>query len=287
MNSQKWEALITAIDLGSFTRAAERLGYTQSGLTHMMRSLETELGFSVLHRGSFGVRPTEECERILPRVRALLAADRALEAEIGRVREDEHIRVGVCPTVAAPLLPSALVLFRREFPKVTIEIEEASEAMLREGLGTRFDLILIGDGDAYGDRLIPLTEEALLALLPEGDPRCARERLPLRELSGGELLLSDAAIDATRLSEQGISFREGTRLTVATLISMVAHGLGVGLLPAFSLSRELRGVRALPTEPPLCRRTGIVVAEERPRHDAVRRFVSIVKKAAESLGTEV
>ena len=51
MESKKLEALMMAVDLGSFTRAAEVLGYTQSGLTHMMNSLEKEIGFPLLERG--------------------------------------------------------------------------------------------------------------------------------------------------------------------------------------------------------------------------------------------
>lgn len=47
MDTKKLEALLTAVELGSFTRAAEVLGYTQSGLTHMMNSLEKDIGFTV------------------------------------------------------------------------------------------------------------------------------------------------------------------------------------------------------------------------------------------------
>lgn len=63
MESKKLEALLMAVDLGSFTKAAEVLGYTQSGLTHMMNSLEKEVGFTLLERGRSGVRLTEEGER--------------------------------------------------------------------------------------------------------------------------------------------------------------------------------------------------------------------------------
>ena len=56
METKKWEAMVTAVELGSFTRAAERLGVTQSGLTHMMNSLEKEVGFPLLVRDHYGVR---------------------------------------------------------------------------------------------------------------------------------------------------------------------------------------------------------------------------------------
>ena len=65
METKKWEALLTAVELGSFTRAAEKLGCTQSGLTHMMNSLEGEVGFPLLVRDRYGVRLTTAGERLL------------------------------------------------------------------------------------------------------------------------------------------------------------------------------------------------------------------------------
>ena len=58
MDTKKLEALAAAVQYGSFTRAAEALGYTQSGMTHMMNSLERDIGFPVLLRGRGGVRLT-------------------------------------------------------------------------------------------------------------------------------------------------------------------------------------------------------------------------------------
>ena len=69
MESKKLEALMMSVDLGSFTRAAEVLGYTQSGLTHMMNSLEKEIGVPLLERGRGGVRLTPEGERVAPAIR--------------------------------------------------------------------------------------------------------------------------------------------------------------------------------------------------------------------------
>ena len=63
MESKKLEALLMAVDLGSFTKAAEVMGYTQSGLTHMMNSLEREVCFTLLERGRASPR-TESVWRL-------------------------------------------------------------------------------------------------------------------------------------------------------------------------------------------------------------------------------
>ena len=62
MDTKKLEVLAAAVEYGSFTRAAENLGYTQSGLTHMMNSLEKDIGFPVLLRGRQGVRLTLDAD---------------------------------------------------------------------------------------------------------------------------------------------------------------------------------------------------------------------------------
>lgn len=92
MDTKKLEALAAAVEYGSFTRAAENLGYTQSGLTHMMNSLEKDIGFPVLLRGRQGVRLTPAGERIFPLIRNLLDADEALGREIGRINTNREER---------------------------------------------------------------------------------------------------------------------------------------------------------------------------------------------------
>ena len=60
MDSKKLEILMTAADLGSFSKASEIVGYTQSGLTHMMDALEKEIGFPLLQRNHSGITLTEQ-----------------------------------------------------------------------------------------------------------------------------------------------------------------------------------------------------------------------------------
>ena len=86
MNISKYKALLAAVDMGSFSAAANKLGYTQSGLTHMMNALEDELGFSILQRGSWGVKLTSGGERIIPRIRELVNCEDALMNEIELVK---------------------------------------------------------------------------------------------------------------------------------------------------------------------------------------------------------
>ena len=83
METAKIAALLAAAELGSISKAAENLGYTQSGVTHIVNSLEEEAGFPLLMRGNRGVRLTAEGERLAPLMRELVQTADRLEQELG------------------------------------------------------------------------------------------------------------------------------------------------------------------------------------------------------------
>lgn len=83
MDENKLRALLTAVQCGSITKAAAQLDYTQSGMTHMMNKLETELGCRLLERTSHGVKLTVQGEHLLPYVHNVLRACDVLRREAG------------------------------------------------------------------------------------------------------------------------------------------------------------------------------------------------------------
>lgn len=115
MDTKKLEALLTAVELGSFTRAAEVLGYTQSGLTHMMNSLEKDIGFTVLLRGRSGVRLTPAGQRILPLVRDCLTSTAALEREISLINthKEDSVRVAAYESIARQFIHQACEMIEK------------------------------------------------------------------------------------------------------------------------------------------------------------------------------
>lgn len=128
MDTKKLEALAAAVEHGSFTRAAEALGYTQSGMTHMMNSLERDIGFPVLLRGRAGVRLTPAGERIYPLVRQVLSASQALDREITLINshKEDTIRVAAYSSIAMHWLPEVIQQFRRVHPELTVDIQMGS-----------------------------------------------------------------------------------------------------------------------------------------------------------------
>ena len=104
MDSKKLDALLLAIECGSLTAAAEEMGYTQSGLTNMMNSLETELGLTLLSRSKNGVRLTQAGEALLPYMQAAQQETRRLEQAAAALRRHwaETLRLGEAQRGSSP-----------------------------------------------------------------------------------------------------------------------------------------------------------------------------------------
>ena len=115
MDSKKLEILITAVDLGSFSKAAEVVGYTQSGLTHLVDSLEREIGLTLVQRGHSGVSLTKDGEALMPAIREFLRANARLENQISAITEKsaQTIRIAAYASIAMRWMPEILYRFRR------------------------------------------------------------------------------------------------------------------------------------------------------------------------------
>ena len=87
MDSKKFEILMTAVNLGSFSKASEVVGYTQSGLTHLINGLEREIGMKLIRRDHSGISLTEDGEALLPAIREYLSATAKLENQIETITQ--------------------------------------------------------------------------------------------------------------------------------------------------------------------------------------------------------
>ena len=113
MDFKKCEALLAAIDTGSFTKAAEQLHYTPSGISHMMTNLEAELGFPLLYRSKTGVVPTPSALELMPVLREMADCANRFEQISSRINglQTGRLTIGVYTSIApAGCLPSSKLL---------------------------------------------------------------------------------------------------------------------------------------------------------------------------------
>lgn len=280
MDTKKLEALVVSVELGSFTRAAEQLGYTQSGLTHMMNSLEKDIGFTVLVRGRSGVQLTPAGQRIFPLVQECLAGSAALEREISLINshKEDSVRVAAYESIARHWLPEVIQQFRREHPDVTVDIQMGSvDEVYRWVLEDRVDMCFASRQDYNTLDWTSLRDDELLAILPPDYPD-GDNAFPIEFFNGQEFLMPSMGFDKDILrvlNEHGVTpLIRTTQVSDSAVISMVEHGLGVSVLSRLVLRGRQNSVRALPLLPQAFRKLGIAARPRKELRPIVRKFIT-------------
>ena len=286
MESKKLEALLMAVDLGSFTKAAEVLGYTQSGLTHMMNSLEKEVGFTLLERGRSGVRLTEEGERIAPAVREFLQANARLDSVSEQVASSrtEIIRVSAYASIAMHWLPGIIQRFREECPDVDVDIRMADHVdvpyeLLAQG---KMDAILVSPQDEGQYEWVHLADDPMFAVLPKDFDTQGMTAFPLAAFEARDFIMPSQGFDKDIMR---IFNRIGVKPHILptwvddpTVISMVSHGLGVSMMTELTVRGRTDGVKLLPVEPASSRELGLAVRSLDAASDGLRHFIDCTKR---------
>ena len=287
MDIKKYQVLLDTLDKGSFAKACAEHGYTQSGITHMMNSLEKEVGFPLLLRTNKGIRPTQEGKAVLPTIRELVKLNERLEQEFNLLRgmETGQVRVGSYPTIACIWLPRIIHELRERHPGIQVEVQEENsihrlEKNLQDG---RIDLCFASRQPGQGFDWIPLSDDPYFAVLPAGHPLTRQEQVRARDLMG-ETFFMCKSIDGMDpdimryFQETGVPISSGYSCNSDnTIIFMVEQDLGVSMLPRLFLDAVLGSPRehvvTRPLTPPASRQLGLAVRSLRELSPAMKRFI--------------
>lgn len=283
MNVSKYKALLVAVDLGSFSAAAHKLGYTQSGLTHMMNSLEDELGMSILARGYYGIKLTPRGERIIPKIRELVAAEDALRNEIELVQNygDNVIRIGAFSSMAAKVLPSIIERFSIEMPDVTVNIQMGTVTELYGGLDEgRFDICFGSRNSKYDFKWTHLFDDRFYAVLPKDYP-IDEEEFALTRFNGTKFLMPGLGFDddiSAVFSEYNIRpFVTQTYVDDPAIMSMVEHNLGISMLSEIIIAGCTNNIRMVPITPTVARDLSVAVKPDKVLTLPEKKLIAITK----------
>lgn len=185
---------IAVAEDGSFTRAAQRLGYVQSALSVSIQTLERELEVRLLDRTTHRVRLTDAGRALLPSARAAVAAAEEMRAGAAAVNGVLRgtLRIAIMQSFALLDVPRLLGKFHRRHPGVEITMRSAlggSASLLDDLAAGEFDVGFVAyDGRPRGLELIPLAREPLLLVRGAGTGSAASSAsdsggpVPLEEL---------------------------------------------------------------------------------------------------------
>ena len=284
MDAKKVQALLAAVDLGSLTSAASELGYTQSGLTHMMNSLETELGLTLLLRGKSGVRLSPAGQELLPELRSLADAADALDLAAEQLcqRNCSTLRLGAYSSIARHWVPQIMAEYRKVCPDTQVSLIMDGLVELYSAVrDDQLDCIMTSYDEslAQGFGWIPLWEDELVAVLPESFP-LEGDVMPVERFDESQFLMPSQGADTYILPIFAASPRKigphiiTTNLDDESIVSMVEHGLGVSLLSRLVVKGMSYQVKIVPISPKYFRSLGIIVSEKRMHDKNIRRLIS-------------
>ncbi|MDR1907769.1 MAG: LysR family transcriptional regulator [Holosporales bacterium] len=284
METKKLIALLTAVELGSFNKAAEELGYTQSGLTHMMHSLETEIGFPLLLRDHNGVSFTREGKKLEPFLRAVVREGFALSDKIAEIAENVagKIRIGAYTSIATFFLPKAISIFKEDNPNIEIEIKIGVQEVPQWLEAEEIDIGFVEYELSGRFEWIPFLEDQLYAVIPTSSPLIKYDIIPFDALTEYAVLIptrNKKNIASAVL--QKINIKNKIMVSASSnlsLLAMVGNGLGITLLSKLYEEACPENVSMRPTDPPLFRTLGIILPPQARSNELISSFLSCFKK---------
>ncbi|MFI6579649.1 LysR substrate-binding domain-containing protein [Embleya sp. NPDC050493] len=268
------EYLVTVVDTGSFTQAAEQLHVTQPALSHQIRALESSLGGPLLERLPRAIRPTPMGRAVLPHARAALAEARRLHTAARRTAglEGGELEVATVYSVSLGILPPVLRAWRRQHPGVRIRLREFAHAdRLQAAMAAGQADLAVGPSPAGWEGPVrDLGVEEFVIVLPGDDPLAGEPPGPLAlvELADRAWVRYAPANGLADILDQAChqaGFSPGTAVhaeqtSAAPLLA--AAGLGPALVPANIVPPDFDGLLR-PPDPPI-RRTLTAYTRTRP-----------------------
>ncbi|WFR55672.1 LysR family transcriptional regulator [Anaerocolumna sp. AGMB13025] len=280
MNIQKYLAFLKTVEYGSFTKAAENLNYSQSGISRMISDLEAEWGIPLLERNRMGVRLTSDGLNLLPVIKNVCAEYQHLQMQI----DDLHglksglIRIGTFSSVATHWLPGIIKEFQKSYPGINYELLLGDyteiENWILEGRVDCGFLILPTLPEL---ETISLKKDKLLVILPTDHPLAAYDRFPVNALCEDPFILLEKG-SRTEVSEIFKDYKVIPKIRFTTwddyaIMSMVESGLGISILPELILQRIPYHIVVKELDVPAYRNIGLAMKDQKSASLAVKRFL--------------
>lgn len=283
-NLQKYQAFITTVDCGSFTKAAEILGYAQSSISKMIADLETEWKIALLERSRSGVQLTSDGLSMLPYARELLNSYRRVQEQAASLSgvATGLIRIGTFSSVAAHWLPSIIKSFQRDYPGIRYELLLGDygeiEQWIFEG---RVDCGFLRLPTRAEYETVSLGKDEYVAVLPMDHPLTQKEVLSPHDLDGQPFMLLEhgGKTEVSKLLEKH-RVQPDIRFTTwddYAIMSMVESGLGIGVLPRLILRRIPYQVEIRSFSDPFFREIGLAMKNSGTSSVTVQRFVQYLQ----------
>ena len=284
-NLQKYLAFVKTVELGSFTRAAAELSYSQSGVSRMVADLEAEWKINLLERHKGGVRLTSDGTRVFPYAKSLCEEYEKLRVQVDEINglQSGLIRIATFSSGASQWLPNIISDFRADYPNVAYEIQLGDYTEIEQWIldGT-VDCGFIPLPVDPSLETVLLERDQLMAVLPRDHPLAGRDTFPLEALDDEPFMILEKGAGA---EVEAIFKRRGIRPRVNfttwddyAIMAMVEKGLGISILTEMIMRRCPYDIVAKGLEEPVYRDIALAFRGKERSSLALQRFIEYLPR---------
>lgn len=234
MDTEKCRILLKVIERGSFSAAADELGFTPSGVGYMIDAVEAELGLKLLNRTHAGISLTMNGKRLEPLLNELVEVEKRLEDQAVELKTliSGEIYIGVYSSIANQLMPYVLAELSEEHPDIAVRMIEGTQEELETLLKqNKIEFAVCCRPTAFDCEWTALRDDEMMVAIPEDHPLAGLDAIEPHQLDGVPMIMPGQGRDPANLEvieRFGIkAFIKYTTLEHNSAFAMVGHGLGV------------------------------------------------------------
>lgn len=276
----RYIALQKIVELGSFTRAAEALGYTQSSVSQMIASLENELSMKLLSRSRTGVKLTLEGEELYPFIERSILQYQAMQEKANEIKglETGIIRVGTITSITCHWMPQLIKGFQELYPKVQFLFHQGDYSSIQEWIKSgAVDFGFITPPAVTELQTIRIKDGEMLAVLPKNHPLASGRAVRLSEIAEEPfILLEEGNYSEPMEAFHAVGLTPNVKYIIHddyAIMTMVEAELGISILAELMLRRTNYDIVCLPVEPPIYRELAIGYKDKNSLPIASKYFI--------------
>ena len=250
MEIKNLESFIQAAELGSFTKAAEKLGYTHSSISLRIKQLEEELGTQLFERINHTVKLTSSGYEMLELAHRIIRTAQEMKKKAAQPELLKgHIRIAAAESISLSLFQRGFDQFRRDFPHISFTVTTAStEEMFRMLNQNEADLVYTLDRHIYDQAYVIAAEEPVAChfTAAAGHPFSLRQDLTLEELILEPFILTEKGMSYRKLLDEFLASRSLSLEPFLELghtgmiCRLLEKGLGISYLPDYATEQSVR-----------------------------------------------
>lgn len=248
------EVFVTVAALGSYKGAADKLGYTQAGISYIINSMEEQAGIKFFEREYGGVRLTQEGKELLPSMQRLYQDEQIIREQVDKIRglDTGEIRLLAINTVIVCYLPDILKEFKTLYPGIKIEVsacdspERATDFLTGGSADCAFMQIVSSDKL----EITPLTRQEDMIVVAKNHPLAKKKVFPVKELKDYPYIGCSRELDSYNYD---LANRFGASLNQIMMVNndygcfaMISKGLGFGIHPKIMVKNSMFPVKGIP-----------------------------------------